>query len=87
MAGKNQASLAVCAQTKVIFPFKFCISVFHNSFKISLSIKCDFILSLHKITTLPGTDQLECWSYFRTSLSAKLVNVQRDLMMTPIIDP
>ena len=22
MAGKNQAALAVCAQTKVIFPFK-----------------------------------------------------------------
>ena len=27
MAGKNQAALAVCAQTKVIFPFKYILTV------------------------------------------------------------
>ena len=32
MAGKNQAALAVCAQTKVIFPFKFTLCFFYTVF-------------------------------------------------------
>ena len=41
MAGENQAALAVCAQTKVIFPFKV-VSVFERKLDAILNIWSTF---------------------------------------------
>ena len=38
MAGKNQAALAVCAQTKVIFPFKFSIDLSWNLWNLQIQL-------------------------------------------------
>ena len=40
MAGKNQAALAVCAQTKVIFPFNMTPNAYLY-FNIAIFIKCN----------------------------------------------
>ena len=41
MAGKNQAALAVCAQTKVIFPFKTNLGSCLDILNLHGSVKCN----------------------------------------------
>ena len=47
MAGKNQAALAVCAQTKVIFPFKFALYVQQSK---PSSDKGNLVVTLRELT-------------------------------------